>query len=243
MRFLRKLTLTLILTPTLTLGLLSHALVFKDGSRDAGMTDLIDRKLCTTEEAELISKLEARCPGASRAKIPWAWISESFTRADEQGFLHNGAMTLPVVHGKCTEATGGIGAIMGALAQKLPLPYVHLLTTMAKFNMALMSVTRGMAIASHVKFGILSDAFSTLHGILFVVIDLSRLIFLPLVYQGCFELHTLMWNPFDRKHIDNPVAFPERFYHWKILGESAALMSTPKYEFPGLQKAVKPNES
>ena len=229
-----------ILLQNLRWGLLSHALVFKDGSGAAGsgLTDLLTRKLCTPEEAALMEKIEQRCPGASRAKIPWSWISESFTRAHEQGYLEDGEMTLTVLHAKCTDATGGIGAIMGQLGQKLPLPYVHLLTIMAKFNMALMAVTRGMAIASHVKYGLMSNAISNLHGILFLVVDMSRLIFLPLVYQGCFELHSLMWNPFDRRKPNNPVAFPELFYHWKILGESAALMATHKHEFPGVQETA-----
>lgn len=227
-----------ILLQNLRWGLLSHALIWKDGSKENGMQDLVERYLCTRDEAALIEKIEQRCPGASRAKIPWSWISESFTRADEQGLLHDGAMTLPEIHAKCSDAMGAIGGIMGQLNQKLPFPYVHLLTVMVKFNIGIMAVTRGIAIATHVKYGLLDEAITNLHGVMFLLIDMLRLIFLPLVYQGCFELHSLMWNPFNRAMPNNPVAFPERFYHWKILGESAALMSTPRNEFPGIQKAI-----
>ena len=122
-------------------GLLSHALLFKDGSGEVAVDDLIERKLCTQAEAAIIMDLEQRSPGASRAKIPWAWIAESFSRADEEGRLHEGETTLPLIHQKCTAATGGIGAIGGTLGQKMPLPYVHLLTIMAKFNVGSTKIT------------------------------------------------------------------------------------------------------
>ena len=98
-----------------------------------------------------------------------------------------------------------------------------------------MAVTRGMAVAAHIKYGVLGKDVSNLHGVLFLVIDVARMVFLPLVYQGSFELHTLMWNPFNKKYPRNPVRFPEKFYHWKILGESAALMSTPIDRYPGVE--------
>ena len=129
--------------------------------------------------------------------------------------------------------TGGIGAIGGTLGQKLPFPYVHLLTFMAKFNMIIMSITRGISIASHIKYGLftldasLSKAEVTtkkFHSVFFLVIDLLRMLFLPLVYQGCFELNVMMFNPFNKNNKSNPVAFPELFYHMKILAESVGLM-------------------
>ena len=227
-----------ILLQNLRWGLLSHALLFKDASGEAGVDDLLARQLCTPAEAAILTDLEERSPGASRAKIPWAWVAESFTRADEEGRLHNGAYSLPLIHQRCTAATGGIGAIRGSLGQKLPLPYVHLLTIMAKFNMGLMAITRGMAVAAHVKYGLLSNSahLDRVSASLFLVIDIARMTFLPLVYQGSFELHSLMWNPFNRKSLENPVRFPEKFYHWKILGESAALMSTPTTDvYPGVE--------
>ncbi len=33
-----------------------------------------------------------------------------------------------------------------------------------------------------------------------------------------------MANPFDRAQTENPCRFPEAFYHWKILGESASML-------------------
>ena len=36
---------------------------------------------------------------------------------------------------------------------------------------------------------------STTHACLMLAVDIARMAFLPLVYQGCFELHSLMWNP------------------------------------------------
>lgn len=130
-----------IMLQNLRWGLLSHALLFKDGSGEVAVDDLIERKLCTQAEAAIIMDLEQRSPGASRAKIPWAWIAESFSRADEEGRLHEGETTLPLIHQKCTAATGGIGAIGGTLGQKMPLPYVHLLTIMAKFNVGSTKIT------------------------------------------------------------------------------------------------------
>ena len=131
-------------------------------------------------------------------------------------------------------ATGGIGAIGGTLGQKLPFPYVHLLTFMAKFNMIIMSITRGISVASHIKYGLLSGDPSLskaevttkrFHAVFFLIIDLLRMLFLPLVYQGCFELNIMMFNPFDRSKKSNPVAFPELFYHMKILSEAVGLMT------------------
>ena len=54
------------------------------------------------------------------------------------------AEAVAVIQSKCAAASGGIGSLNGHLGQKLPLPYVHLLTIMAKFNITLMAVTRGM---------------------------------------------------------------------------------------------------
>ena len=97
-----------------------------------------------------------------------------------------------------------------------------------------MSITRGISIASHIKYGLLlvdstlSDAEATtkrFHAVFFLIIDMLRMMFLPLVYQGCFELNVMMFNPFDRKQKSNPVAFPELFYHAKILSEAIGLMA------------------
>ena len=52
-------------------GLLSHALLFKDGSKEDGMDDLVTRQLATPEEAAIINDMVAKCPKTSRAKIPW----------------------------------------------------------------------------------------------------------------------------------------------------------------------------
>jgi len=227
---------TKIILQNLRWGLLSHALLFKDASGENDMDDLLARKLCTPKEKQIIEDACKNIPGASRPKIPWKWVADSFSLAERNEELLDSGTTcnLDILHGKCTAATGGIGAIMGSLNQKLPLPYVHLLTVMAKFNMYLMSVTRGVAIASHIKYGLLDPRVTNMHAILQLVVDTCRLIFLPLVYQGCFELHTMMANPFDRKKPDNPVRFPEMFYHWKILGESLAL--TDVVEYPGQEK-------
>ena len=60
-----------ILLTHLRWGLLSHALLFKDGSNEAGMDDLVARQLATPEEAVLINDMISKCPGTCRAKIPW----------------------------------------------------------------------------------------------------------------------------------------------------------------------------
>lgn len=121
------------------------------------------------------------------------------------------------------------------MGQKLPFPYVHLLTFMAKFNMIIMSITRGLSIASRIKYGLvspdpsLSEVEKTtkrFHAVYFLIIDLLRMLFLPLVYQGCFELNIMMFNPFNKKYQkSNPVAFPELYYHMKILSEAVGLMT------------------
>ena len=59
-------------------GLLSHALLFKDGSKEADMDDLVARRLATPEEAAMINDVVAKCPKTSRAKIPWVCVVELY---------------------------------------------------------------------------------------------------------------------------------------------------------------------
>lgn len=113
-------------------GLLSHALLFKDGSKEAGIDDLVARQLATPEEAIMINDMVAKCPGTSRAKIPWvcplnffvvfhyydsaqfslyliiitstqAWVGESIMRAYEAG--ESQGSNVDVLHGICKQAT------------------------------------------------------------------------------------------------------------------------------------------
>ena len=64
---------------------------------------------------------------------------------------------------------------------KLPIAYVHLLALMAKFNMLLMALTRGASVAVHAR----GKGGTTTW--LAIVLEFTRLFFIPILYQVCRE--------------------------------------------------------
>ena len=105
---------------------------------------------------------------------------------------------------------------------KLPFKYVHLLSFMAKFNMVLMAVTRGAAIGMHCHLD-----RSPSHQFLNILLEVTRLLFIPVLYQACFDLYAALHNPWGVDEHD----FPELSLEQGSLEENVAIMQHAALSF------------
>ena len=84
---------------------------------------------------------------------------------------------------------------------------------MAKFNMLLMALTRGASVAMHAK------GHGRATKWLSIVVEFTRLFFIPILYQGCFHLYETLSNPWGEDMND----FPEEEFESAIQKECIAL--------------------
>ena len=127
----------------LRLGLLSHALLYKQARGEAdALDDLVAAGLLRTEE---VAALE---PLASKPQVVWAWMTHFWTKA-LGGALGvtappHAAQLMPVVMAKCMAGRGAIGAALSYVDTQQPFPYVHLLSLITDVALAVNAMAVGM---------------------------------------------------------------------------------------------------
>ena len=197
-------------------GALSYALVF-EGARGAAARDCVPklsaRGLLTTGEANAL--VAASGDGEADARVPWVWMARMWSAR----LRPTADPALPLALEQCLKGVSRVGDAKAYLDGQLPLPYVHLLTLMAKFNMLLMALTRGSAIATHLR---AHAAAGVADKLIEAALDITRLFFVPVLYQGCFDLHAMLENPLGHDIID----LPERESEAALRAECAAFIQT-----------------
>ena len=214
-------------------GLLSHALLFSmaQGKGVADLDELVARGLLTADE-----QARLRSSNTNDARVPWAWMMSAFraravalgehataAAAPGRSRMLFPAHSLQTFHRTCLQAVGCIGNALCHIDGKLPFKYIHLLTFMAKFNMILMAMTRGAAIGVHCHLDTLRS-----HQILNIVLEVVRLIFIPILYQACFDLYAALHNPWNVEDHD----FPEVALEKGVRNECMALMGEASSSAP-----------
>ena len=109
------------------------------------MPKLSARGLLTAGEANAL--VAASGDGEADARVPWVWMARMWSAR----LRPTADPALPLALEQCLKGVSRVGDAKAYLDGQLPLPYVHLLTLMAKFNMLLMALTRGSAIATHLR--------------------------------------------------------------------------------------------
>jgi len=181
-------------------GTLSVALLFEQARKvcaSESVPRLLARGLLTPEEAELLVTAElANRPLDPR--IPWVWISQFWADPSTVRALEGKSTSLPLLMEQSLKGVSKIGDASGYLGMSLPLPYVHLLTIMAKFQMVFMAMTRGAAIAMNIH----DTESGRANQMIEVALDVIRLVVIPILYQGCFDMHAILDNPFGNDLVD-----------------------------------------
>ena len=183
-------------------GRLSYSLLFDQAQgvpAAEGARHAVAKGLATPEEATALAAAVAASGADSSTAIdarqPWVWCARLWAEKELDG------PAAALVQSQCLKGVGKVGDALCLVDTKLPLPYVHLLTAMAKFQMVFMAFTRGASIAGH----LLEDGqLGSVSGIMESALDVIRLVIVPVLYQGCFDMHTIMVNPFGRDAIDIP---------------------------------------
>lgn len=186
-------------------GRLSFSLLFEQAQgipAVEGARRAVAKGLATPDEAAALVAAVAASGSYSiasspvDARQPWVWCARLWAA---QGTLEGPAAAL--AQAQCLKGVGKVGDALCLVDTKLPLPYVHLLTAMAKFQMVFMALTRGAAIAGHLA---ADGHLGSVSGIMESALDVIRLVIVPVLYQGCFDMHTIMANPFGCDTIDIP---------------------------------------
>jgi hypothetical protein len=185
-------------------GRLSYSLLFDQAQgipAAEGARRAVAKGLATPDEATALnaavaaSGADSGSSTAIDARQPWVWCAQLWVQKGLDG------PAAALVQSQCLKGVGKVGDALCLVDTKLPLPYVHLLTAMAKFQMVFMAFTRGASIAGH----LMEDGhLGSVSGIMESALDVIRLIIVPVLYQGCFDMHTIMVNPFGRDAIDIP---------------------------------------
>ena len=197
-------------------GALSYALLFEGARGSAArecVSNLSARGLLTTGEANAL--IAASGDGEADARVPWVWMARMWSAR----LRPTADPALPLALEQCLKGVSRVGDAKAYLDGQLPLPYVHLLTLMAKFNMLLMALTRGSAIATHLR---AHSAAGVADRLIEAALDVTRLFFVPVLYQGCFDLHAMLANPLGHDVID----LPERETEAALRAECTAFIQT-----------------
>lgn len=192
----------------------SHVLLFKEARADKDLDDLVLSKVLTPEEVDVLSYMP------QRAQTMVSWILTLF-----DAYQRSRPLTEPDIHYEiatygCAEARSVLSAARAKLDAQLPFPYVAFMTLLIKLAVLAMTIQAGMSIA-------LTRATSesiegTWTG---TAASLLLLATFAIVYQGCFNLNSLLANPFGF----DPADFPESYMLRALTEECVAQLEGPTH--------------
>ena len=187
------------------LGLLSHALLYKEARSEADdLDDLVASGLLLEHEAAALQPL------ASKPLVVWAWMTAFWTRAlggvlDTSPIAH-AAQLAPLVHDKCMRGRGAIGLALAYVDTQQPFSYLHLLSIITDITLAVNSATVGVQTGRHLLQP--STRVSRAEAALVVGCALLRVVTIVLIASGLLVIGVQLDNPMG----DDPGDFPALAY-------------------------------
>lgn len=183
------------------LGLLSHALLYKEARGEAeDLEDLLSAGILLEHEARALQPL------ASKPLVVWAWMTHFWTRAlasrlDTSPIPH-AAQLAPMIHTKCMQGRGAIGLALAYVDTQQPFTYLHLLSTITDVALALNSAAVGVQAGRYLTAAPerLLQAEVPLH----LLCAFVRVASFVLISSGLLSIGVQMDNPMG----DDPGDFP-----------------------------------
>eukprot|EP00928_Gymnodinium_smaydae_P016895 TRINITY_DN16409_c0_g2_i1.p1 TRINITY_DN16409_c0_g2~~TRINITY_DN16409_c0_g2_i1.p1 ORF type:complete len:446 (-),score=47.46 TRINITY_DN16409_c0_g2_i1:392-1729(-) len=203
-------------------GVLSHELVYKQARGETDLEDLLEAKLLTDHEWELLEN------EPSKPQVVWVWVSSYLTHLaygseeDGGGRLPYPAQVLPQLQSMVCSARGSIGAAFGYTDTQVPFSYVQFLGLLTWVH-NLIQVIASANVAS-----------SYLHGKARKSTALMEMVFVvlyPTFFLAILHLCNGLLNPLR----SSSYCFPKKAYTQYMLGENVAFhkaASKPPYGAP-----------
>ena len=221
-------------------GLLSHALLFKQARgelrqansvADAGLADLVALKLLREHEAKKLAPL------AGKPHVVWAWQARFWTLAMSQpdktstankstegrsqpalSKVPNAEHLSPIVMSTCARGRDAISVGLTYVATQQPFAYVHMLALSAWIAVLLNALLAGLKLA-YLDPKLLGGGWHWPQPASWplVLACVTRLLFLPVMYDGLLGLALALENPFLVS------GFPSELYEHDIHSECSAM--------------------
>jgi len=202
----------------LRLGLLSHALLFKQArGEDDDLDDVIQAGLLLPHEAAALAPL------TSKAQVVWAWQLRLWTRLLSGDFgaspIPHATHVAPLVMERCVQGRAAIGTAMAFIDTQQPFPYVHLLSMITDVSLMVNSIYVGIHTGRELQDDKMRWSGSHLFNVgLLIAFAALRVASFALIYVGLLAIGAALDNPMG----GDPADLPELAYQVYMKNECEA---------------------
>jgi len=175
---------------------LAHVLVYKQVNNDHSLGDVIQRKLITPAEAEILSH------SPNKPFAVYSWISRIISECITSNPPKIPAAALSVLHGSLSSLVQGTSDLIMFITTQIPYSYVHLLTLITKIHLIFVMFYSA---------GILQTGINS-HSWARIIFAYALIFANQIIYEGLLQIHDVLVNPCGEDIHD----FPKRVYQQQV---------------------------